>query len=139
MWPLSLEEQLLSGIGPRDSGGLLVPSPGHECTMEIGGRLQEESRAVLNRIVLLPLDHSSRSAHLASPASSARQWLPTRAPTLFQFCNLIFSRVSVSQPEVPDELCLADIPAPPLSVLWSSCCLSVGPCKAPKTRALLLL
>lgn len=35
MWPLSLEERLLSGMAPCDSGGLVVPSSGREYTMEI--------------------------------------------------------------------------------------------------------
>ena len=96
MWPLSLEEGLLSGMAPSDSGGLLVPSSGREYTMEIRGRLQEESRAELNWLVLLLLDHSYRSAQLTSPSCSPRQWLPTGAPTQSQFCILIFLRVSGS-------------------------------------------
>lgn len=96
MRPVCLEEQLLSGIAPWESPGLLVPSPSSEYTMEVRGMLREESRAVPNWIALLLSDHSHRSAHLTSPASSTQQWLPTQAQTQFQFCILIFLRFSVS-------------------------------------------
>lgn len=55
----------------------------------------EESRAELNWIVLLLLDHSYRSTHLTSPSACTQPW-PTQAPTPFQFYILIFLRPSVS-------------------------------------------
>ena len=55
------------GPGFPDSGGLLVPSPSREYTMELRGMLPEDSRAEMNGLLLLLLDHSYRSSHLASP------------------------------------------------------------------------
>lgn len=67
------KEQLLSGTAPLTLGASCVPSPSREYTMEIRGMLQEESRAVLNWIIPLLLDHSYRSADLTSSSPSTQQ------------------------------------------------------------------
>lgn len=100
------KKQLLSGTAPLTLGASCVPSPSREYTMEIRGMLQEESRAVLNWIIPLLLDHSYRSADLTSSSPSTQQRLPTQAQTQFKLCICIFLRFPGSQPEVPDKLCV---------------------------------
>lgn len=57
---------------------------------EVRGMWPEQCRPALTWTAPLLSGHSYRSAQLASPSSSTRQWSPTQAQTRFQFCVLIF-------------------------------------------------
>lgn len=95
MWPVSVEERLLSAMAGGDSAGLPGPRPQQWTHNGNQRNAVEESRAALNWIVLL-LDHSYRSTHLTSPSSSTQPGLPSQAQTPFQFCILIFLEFSAS-------------------------------------------
>lgn len=135
---LSLKELPLSGIGLEL---WRPPCPRGEHTIESRGILWEDSKAVENLIVL-PLDHLYRSAHLTSSSPSAQFSIVTAKASANSISKLYPYLVQILGLLACGSWCvtyLANISPPHPLWLWSSYCLCIEPSKNSKKMGIVLI